>query len=296
MSDVSAPSPTSRLALSNLAQRLISAGVLIPLLALTIWLGGVWVVVAAAVSALLGLHELYLLFAHTGYRPRKVGYICAVLFILAAALPPLLQINLIGLVLLVTIVAPLVGEFPRGEREGSLLAWSLTFSGAVYIGWTLAHFVLLRQVSHALLSAPLQVLRLDAGAAWIVMGMSITFANDTIAYFVGRAWGRHPMAPYISPKKSWEGAAGGLIAAIATGFLLVPLLGLPIPAGIGGLLGAAGGIAAQAGDLAESLLKRQVGVKDSGHLIPGHGGLLDRADSLLFTIPTLYYLVRWLTG
>ncbi|MDQ5851749.1 MAG: phosphatidate cytidylyltransferase, partial [Chloroflexota bacterium] len=123
----------------------------------------------------------------------------------------------------------------------------------------------------------------------------ITSANDTAAYFVGRAWGRRRMAPSISPNKSWEGAAGGLAGAVVAGALLVPLLGLPISAAMGMLLGGVGGVAGQAGDLAESLLKRQAGIKDSGHLIPGHGGLLDRADSLLFTVPTLYYLVRWLT-
>ena len=268
---------------------------LLPLLLLTVWVGGSWMVAVAGACVLIGLHELYQLFAHTGYRPRLIGYICALLFVVAAVLRQLLQIDLTGLVLLATILAPLIAELLRKQHEGSLVAWSLTFSGAVYIGWTIAHFVLLRDIGHPLAPAPLQFLRLDPGAAWILMALLITFANDTTAYFVGRAWGRRRMAPYISPNKSWEGAAGGMLGAIAAGGLLVPLLGLPIPAPIGMLLGGIGSIAGQAGDLAESLLKRQVGVKDSGHLIPGHGGLLDRADSLLFTVPTLYYLVRWLT-
>jgi phosphatidate cytidylyltransferase len=169
-------------------------------------------------------------------------------------------------------------------------------SGAIYIGWTLAHFILMRQIHYPLRPNPLNVLRLDAGAAWIVLGLAVTFVSDTVAYIVGRSMGRHRMAPYISPKKSWEGSIGGLVGAVLAGILLVPLLGLPISLAAGALLGGIGSAAGQAGDLAESLLKRQVGVKDSGHLIPGHGGLLDRADSLLFTIPTLYYLVVWLTG
>ncbi len=268
---------------------------LLPLVALVVWLGGPWILAAVAASTLLGLHELYQLFAHTGYRPRTVGYICALLFVAAGALRAPLQLDLTGLVLLATIVAPLIAEFPRKEREGSLVAWALTFSGAVYVGWTMAHFVLLRALEHPLLPAPLDFLRLDAGAAWILMALLITSANDTAAYFVGRAWGRRRMAPSISPNKSWEGAAGGLAGAVVAGALLVPLVGLPISAAMGMLLGGVGGVAGQAGDLAESLLKRQAGIKDSGHLIPGHGGLLDRADSLLFTVPTLYYLVRWLT-
>jgi phosphatidate cytidylyltransferase len=261
-----------------------------------IWLGGAWITGAAVVSTVIALRELYRLFSHTGYRPRRIGYLCAVLFVLVAALQTQFQATLLGFVLLFSFVAPLLGEFPRRQREGSLVAWALTFTGAVYVGWTIAHFILLRHVEHPLLTAPLQILHLDAGTAWILMGLLLTFANDSLAYFVGRAWGRHRMAPYISPKKSWEGAIGGLIGSIVTAVLLVPLLGLPISLWMGALLGLAGGAAGQIGDLGESLLKRQVGVKDSGHIIPGHGGLLDRADSLLFTIPTLYYLVRWLTG
>jgi phosphatidate cytidylyltransferase len=139
-------------------------------------------------------------------------------------------------------------------------------------------------------------MRLDAGASWIVFALTITFVSDTAAYVAGRILGRHQMAPYISPKKSWEGAIGGFLGATAAAALLVPLMGLPVTPLIGALLGGMGSIAGQIGDLVESLLKRQVGIKDSGHLIPGHGGLLDRSDSLLFTVPTIYYVVRWLTA
>jgi phosphatidate cytidylyltransferase len=281
---------------SNLLQRLLSAAVLLPLIALTVWIGGVWVDAVVLLATLLALRELYQLFEHTGQRPRKIGYVCATLLIAAAALEPRLQVDLTGLALLVAIMAPLIGEFPRKQREGSLLAWALTLSGAIYIGWTLAHFILMRQIHYPLRPNPLNVLRLDAGAAWIVLGLAVTFVSDTVAYIVGRSMGRHRMAPYISPKKSWEGSIGGLVGAVLAGILLVPLLGLPISLAAGALLGGIGSAAGQTGDLAESLLKRQVGVKDSGHLIPGHGGILDRADSLLFTIPTLYYLVVWLTG
>ena len=295
VSDASARSPTTRLAPTNLLQRLLSSAILLPLILVTVWLGGLWVDAVVVVTALLALRELYQLFSHTGHRPRTIGYICTALLVIAAALRSRFSFDLIGLALLISVVAPLVGEFPRRQREGSLQAWALTLSGAVYIGWTLAHFILLRQVTHPLRSGPLDAVRLDAGAAWIVFGLVITFASDTMAYFVGRALGQHRMAAYISPKKSWEGSFGGLAGAVIIGILLIPLLGLPISLAAGALLGAACSAAGQAGDLAESLLKRQVGVKDSGHLIPGHGGILDRADSLLFTIPTLYYVVIWLT-
>src|SRR6185436_8857704 len=105
-------------------------------------------------------------------------------------------------------------------------------------------------------------------------------------------WGRHKMAPTLSPKKTWEGAAGGLIGAVVASLVCIPLLGLPLGPGAGLVLGIVGGVVGPLGDLAESLIKRQVGLKDAGNLIPGHGGILDRADSLLFTIPILYYLIR----
>jgi phosphatidate cytidylyltransferase len=152
--------------------------------------------------------------------------------------------------------------------------------------------VLLRAITGPLDPAGwLHVLKLEPGAAWIVFVLAITFISDTGAYFTGRLWGQHRMAPYISPKKSWEGALGGLLFAMLAGALLVHLLGLPIPTWAGALLGGIGSIAGQAGDLAESLIKRQVDIKDSGHIIPGHGGILDRIDSLLFTAPVLYYVI-----
>ncbi len=286
----------SRPALGNLAQRVLSATILLPVLGLTVWAGGGWFIAGALLCTLLALHELYRLFAHAGYHPRPIGYFCAILFILAAVLRPRLPIDLVGLALLLTIMGTLGSELPGKQHEGSLVAWALTFSGAVYIGWTFAHFVLLRALSAPLASTALGRLRVEPGAAWIAFALLVTFASDTLAYFVGHAVGQHRMAPSISPGKTWEGAIGGLAGAVCAGAIIAALFGLPLASWQGALVGGIGGIAGQAGDLAESLLKRQVGVKDSGYLIPGHGGLLDRADSLLFTVPTIYYLVRWLTA
>jgi phosphatidate cytidylyltransferase len=105
-------------------------------------------------------------------------------------------------------------------------------------------------------------------------------------------WGQHKMSPYISPKKSWEGAVAGFLTSMGVAVGLVPLLGLPLAYGWAALLGAMVGVVGQLGDLAESLLKRQVGVKDSGNVIPGHGGMLDRVDSLLFAVPAVYYFLQ----
>jgi len=277
----------------NLLQRILSSVVLLPIVALIVWWGEPLVSLTVAALAMVALHELYSLFRGGGYLPRRsAGYLSVVLFVIAAVLRSYVPLDWTGFALITAIIASLSVELPRRDRQSALLHWALTLSGAAYIGWTLAHFVLLRAIVHPLLpSAPLSFLRLDSGAAWIVFVLTITFINDTGAYFTGRAFGKHRMAPYISPKKSWEGAAGGLIAAIVVGALLVILLGLPINIWLGALLGGVGSIAGQAGDLAESLIKRQVDIKDSGHLIPGHGGILDRVDSLLFTAPVLYYMI-----
>ena len=175
---------------------------------------------------------------------------------------------------------------------GSLNAWAVTLAGAIYIGGLLMHFVQLRQIALPVLRpGPLDGLQIAPGAAWIYATFAVTWAADSGAYFAGRAFGRHKMSPLLSPKKTWEGFAGGLLASIGAGVGIVALLGLPVSLTVGVLLGAIGAVGGTFGDLAESMLKRQAGVKDSGALIPGHGGLLDRIDSLLFTGPLVYYLL-----
>jgi phosphatidate cytidylyltransferase len=139
--------------------------------------------------------------------------------------------------------------------------------------------------------APLAALRAGAdGLAWVIAALVITWANDTCAYFAGRAFGRHKLYPAVSPNKTWEGFVGGFLGSIGGLFiarLLFPVL-QPLDCV---LLGAAGGIVGPLGDLCESMLKRAYGKKDSGILIPGHGGILDRVDALLFNAPVVYVYV-----
>jgi len=152
--------------------------------------------------------------------------------------------------------------------------------GFLYLPLLLGHLVLLRT--------------LPQGREWIFTIFLIVMLSDTIAYFVGSAIGKHRLYPAISPKKSVEGAIGGLIGGIAGAllakFFWFPALSWLLVGGIGFVLGPCG----QIGDLFESMLKRSYGVKDSGRIIPGHGGLLDRLDSLIFAFPPAYYLVLWL--
>jgi len=149
----------------------------------------------------------------------------------------------------------------------------------LYVGWLGQHLLLVR--------------RLHDGLAWTLLLLLATFATDTGAYAAGRLLGRHKLAPRVSPAKTVEGAVGGLVMAVVAVVALDYLLELPHRLPMMIVLGLAVGAAAELGDLAESLIKRRLGVKDMGHLFPGHGGVLDRLDSLLFVAPVLYYFVRW---
>jgi phosphatidate cytidylyltransferase len=238
-------------------------------------------IVAVGAAAALGAWEFYRLGTHAEARPLTLfGVIWAVLFVVAA----LFQVDWATASLLASAaVLPLVWLIIF-RRDTWLQSWGWTVTGILYMGWMLGHYVMLRQLDH--------------GRELVMLALFTTFACDTSAYFVGRAWGKHHMTPTISPHKTWEGAAGGfagaVAAALALHFLLnlggwsLPLSRLEV-VGVGCLIG----VMAQVGDILESLLKRRAGVKDSGNLLPGHGGVLDRIDSLVFTGVIVYYFVLW---
>lgn len=278
--------------------RLLSAAVLIPLVLVVVALGQPWLVLLVAVAVGLALDELYRLFAIVGHRPvRWAGFLSALLIVLAAYLSPFFS-HVVGAALAAAVLLTLTGQLARRDRGGALTDWALTLSGAVYVAWTLAHFVLVRELNAPAFSPPfwraLRAPELGSGAWWVFTALLLVWLSDSAAYFVGRRWGRHKMSSYVSPKKSWEGATAGFVTAVAVAVGLVPLLELPLSYPWAVLLGATVGVVAPLGDLAESLLKRQVGVKDSGTLLPGHGGMLDRVDSLLFVVPVVYYFLRLL--
>ena len=156
---------------------------------------------------------------------------------------------------------------------------SILAAGA--IGLFLAHGPILRS--------------LDSSIDWILVAILVTYATDTAAYIVGSNVGSRKFAPRISPNKTWEGTLGGIIAGIGTAFALAEILDLPVTMASVGLIGIAASTAAVIGDLAESGLKRIAGVKDSGGIIPGHGGILDRIDSLAPNLAVVYWMAEWLT-
>jgi len=181
-----------------------------------------------------------------------------------------------------TVVLPLIWLLVKVRKEDALVSWVWTIAGILYIGWLLSYLVSLRG--------------LDDGRNWVLFALLTTFSSDTAAFFIGRALGRHRLAPQISPRKTWEGAIGGVIAAIIVSLLFIiptPLI-LPINFWQAMLLGLLVSIFGQLGDLVESLFKRNMGVKDSGTGVPGHGGFLDRLDSVVFAGVVVYYYVIWM--
>ncbi len=174
------------------------------------------------------------------------------------------------------VAAVLLSQLLAGrEIKSGFLDTAVVAFGVFYIAWLLGHLILLR--------------RLDEGIALTFFLFLVTWANDTGAYYVGSLWGRRPLAPRISPRKTWEGAGGGLLCSVAAAFICRAWFLESLNAVDTLLIGLLVGMTAPLGDLCESVLKRGAGVKDSGALIPGHGGILDRVDSLIFTTPAFYY-------
>jgi len=188
-------------------------------------------------------------------------------------------LSLLGLGLLVLLLEiPLRGSRGWPRRAG----W--TVAGALWTGGLLGYLVDLGQAGAAATSAPRE------WPVWIVLALLVTWAADTAAYAVGALWGRRGLIPRLSPGKTWEGTLAGFVAAAAVALLFVPLAGVPLVAAL--IVAVLAGPAALAGDLAESALKRRAGVKDSGSLLPGHGGIFDRIDSLLAVAPVVALALR----
>lgn len=259
-----------------LYKRVLSAAAGIPILLLAVWFGGWAHFLLTVLIMVLALFELARVFAGMELNPSLPVMIAGVLILSAGAFGGG-GIQSFGLAVTPAVVLFLLwGVFrypaatPRDVAAG--------MAGTFYIGM-FVFFYLIRT--------------LDGGLAWVLILIGATWAGDTAAYFVGKKLGRNKLAPELSPGKTVEGALGGLAGSVLGASLVhlfYPVAPYPAAASLGLLVGAAGLL----GDLFESSLKRTAGIKDTGTVIPGHGGVLDRFDSMIFAAPAAYYFITFL--
>jgi len=270
----------------NLAVRVVTALVLFPFAVWMTWLGGLPFALVVGVAAALSAGELIWMFEKRLPPTGWLGVLGAAACPVGAWLWPqggrsfqdwsgvLAAGAVVALLAAAMLQRGALEQAPRSAALGAL-AWG-------YAGLLPAAVVALR-------------VREDAGWPWVVLLFVVTWANDTFAYFTGRFLGKRPLAPRISPRKTWEGFWGGAAGSVG-GALVVKVLflpGLSVPAAA--VVGAGAAVLGPLGDLSESMLKRAAGVKDSGRIIPGHGGLLDRIDAVLFVAPWVVACAMWLS-
>ncbi len=276
-----------------LRQRVLSAVIFVPILFASIWFGNPWFSIVVAIAALLGVIEFYAMVDRKRWQPLAIfGTLWTLFFIFNAYYAPKYSSSNTYILVTSALIASAVALslvwvlFLRSSGEKVMVGWATSVTGIFYMGWLLSYWVLIMNSYGGDWS----------GRDWVLIALFSTFAVDTTAYFVGRAWGRHKMAPTVSPGKTWEGAIGGFVGAIVAVIALALLLDVDISYSKMVILGVLIAIFAQLGDLAESKLKRSVGVKEASNLIPGHGGILDRLDSIVFTGVVVYYCLRWFMG
>lgn len=265
-----------------LKQRILVVITLIPIGIVLIFAGG-WVYNIAVILILAGAAwEFGQIFKHGGYHPAELILIggTAVLA-LVRGLSGFGYSDLILAAVVMGAMAWHVFSYERGQ-DCAAVDFAITTSGVIYLGWLGSYFISVRS--------------LPDGVWWIMLALPAIWIADGAAYEIGRRFGRHKMSRRVSPNKSWEGYIAGLVAAVPLTGLLAMAWGQYAPALTfqrGMILGLVVALLAPLGDLGESLIKRQFGLKDSGRLLPGHGGVMDRIDSWLWTGVISFYMITW---
>jgi len=259
--------------MTNTVSRIVVALIGLPIVLGAVYVGGWWLLALLAVIALVALHEYWLL--ARSLRPlAPAGYIGGVLGLVGAEIG---GVDWMFGGLLITLVLAFFLKALADTRQAATVAVSGTLLGAVWIGAGLGFLIALRGIP-------------EHGRLALITVLVAVWAGDTFAYFGGRLFGRHRMAPTTSPKKTWEGFVVGTAATIFVAFIaMYKQHFISTPHAI--VLGVVLAVAAPLGDLFESLLKRDMDVKDTGTLLGGHGGVLDRADALLFAGPAAYFVI-----
>lgn len=274
------------------ARRIFTAVVGLPLGVAVIYFGGIWLSVGVGILALMGMREYFSAAETKGLAPsRLLASLSVVGFLLAAHFARGFSAeSLLCFMIAAFVLASLASSALRGSTAWAVGNSATTITGIVYVAFLFSFLVLIRnRPGETSGLAPLHA-HLQSGFVFVFYLVAVSWLTDTGAFFIGRALGVQKLAPRVSPNKTLEGASGGLLLALVVGIPLGAWMGLaPVHAAILALLG---GVVGQIGDLAKSAIKRDAGIKDFGTLFPGHGGVLDRFDSVLFNAPLFYFYLR----
>ncbi len=241
-----------------------------------IYVGNIWFIGGACLFATVAAWEFGKMSKAKGYHPTQIFTLGLVLLIVLDSYYGSQAYTIPGITFI--LFAALVWQLFNKKSNSPTADWALTIVGGLYIGWGIGTLVALRQLPN--------------GLAWVWLALLPTWGADTLAYLVGRRFGRHKVWPRHSPGKSWEGLGGGIIGGLLAALIIKAIFGTPTWQDTI-LLGLLVPIVAFFGDVSESMMKRDMGLKDSSNLFPGHGGFLDRMDSVLFVNVLVYYYAWW---
>lgn len=277
--------------MSNLTQRVLTAVIGVPALYFVFYLGGIpFLVFILAVIFIGGLEFSRLLQEKGCPLGRELGIISSLVLAVAAYF----GYFYLGVFLTIAVIVTFILNLRKQELSCSLMEIGATLFEIVYLGWFLGHAVLLRNIGYnsdiKAYAETAQKLK-DPGFFYVFLLVSCIFLNDTGAYFVGRWKGKRKLIPRISPGKTVEGTIGGIIFSIITAEVANLIFKSPLEYYWAFIFGFVIGVFGVLGDLVESLIKRSAGAKDSGGILPGHGGILDRFDSLIFAFPAFFYFL-----
>ena len=276
--------------MSNLTQRILTAIIGVPLLLLVFYFGSYYFLAFILLIVGFGSYEFFRLVDNKNLDNKKIiGIVFCIILPIGANFGYLYFIFLFTLVSIFTLFINL----QKQDLSNTLIGAGTKFLGIVYIGWFLSHAILIRNINESIFPYidNTNIKNNDIGFFWIVFVVACTFLNDSAAYFFGKYKGKIKLVPRLSPGKTVEGTVCGIFMALLCGMFINLIFSSPISYKWAMLLGFVVGVVAVLGDLIESMFKRSVSIKDSGGLLPGHGGVLDRFDSLILVFPVMYYLI-----
>lgn len=268
-----------------LKARALSTLIALPIVVLSIWLGSYWFVTLISLGGSVASYELSSMAGGINSKTKALssGFLSGSIILAIGILVSTINIDLFPysvIAVVVSIFSILWIFFPMPSQNSLLRHILLVVIPALFISLTLSHSFLIRE--------------LPSGREWVLLILVVVAMADTFALLIGRYLGRIPLYPSISPSKTWEGTIAALVAAITSAIIFSMIFDMNINIQTSIIIGFLMGTTGQIGDLVESAVKRRARVKDSGNLMPGHGGAFDRLDSIVFNLPLLYHLIRWM--